>query len=170
MTRTQIAYHASFSSYEVGTLVTAEDRLPTESRARVEEVLTRLKPRDVVSRTSGLFVAHSAAHAKKFLLAEPNPHGARIHVYEVVVPGSMGLPMALVDRIAKSVDDPLVDEIAAEYWTPTESWKFLESVVAEMEIVGICADIDLIALALATMDYDLDRSRAMQRWPLRSSA
>lgn len=78
--------------------------------------------------------------------------------------------MALVDRIAKSVDDPLVDEIAAEYWTPTESWKFLESVVAEMEIVGICADIDLIALALATMDYDLDRSRAMQRWPLRSSA
>ena len=150
-------------------MVNAEEQLPTGLRARVEAVLTRLQPNGVVSRTNGLFVAHSAAHARKFLLAEPNPEDAPIFVYEVDVPKLVGLPMVLVDRIAQSVNDPVVDEIAAEYWNPIESWRFLESVVDKMVVVAVCTNPDLIALSCAQIDYDSDRTRAIQLWPLKPS-
>ncbi len=169
MTRTQTAYHASFTQYDVGTIVKAEERLPLGLRARVEAVLTELQPHDVISRTNGLCVAYSPAHAKRYLQAEPNPQMLPIHVYEVIVPSLFGLPMALVDCIAESIDHALVYEMAAEYWHPTEKWYFLESVVDEMEIIAVCNCIDLVALTCAQMDYERDKNRASERWPLQAS-
>lgn len=132
-------------------------------------MLTRLQPHDAISRASGLCVAHFAAHAKRYLLAEPNPEGLAIHVYEVMVPRLSGLPMVLIDCIAQSIDHSLVYEMAAEYWNPTEKWHFLESVVDEMEIVAVCNDIDLMALTCAQMAYERDTNIASERWPLQSS-
>jgi hypothetical protein len=169
MTRTQSAYHASFTQYAIGAIVKAEERLPIKSRAQVEAVLKQLQPHGVISRTRGLFVAHSAAHAKRYLQAQPNPHMLTIHVYEVMVPRLADLPMALVDCIAKAIDHYPVNEMAAEYWNPTEEWNFLESVVDEMEIIAVCKDIDLMALACALMDYERDVKRASERWPFHAS-
>jgi hypothetical protein len=86
-----------------------------------------------------------------------------------MVPRIADLPMALVDCIAKAIDHYPVNEMAAEYWNPTEEWNFLESVVDEMEIIAVCKDIDLMALACALMDYERDVKRASERWPFHAS-
>jgi len=122
----------------------------------------------MISRANGLCVAHSAAHAMRYLQAEPNPQGSPIHVYEVMVSKLAGFPMVIVDCIAKSINHPLIYDMAAEYWNPTKKWQFLESIVDEMEIVAVCTDIDLRALTCAQLDYDLDKKCARERWPLQS--
>ncbi len=147
----------------------AEERLSIGLRAQVEAVLTQLQPQEMISRTNGLCVAYSAAHAMRYLQAEPNPQGSPIHVYEVMVPRLVGLPMALVDYIAKSINHPLVYDIAAEYWNPTQKWLFLEGIVNEMEIVAVCSEIDSMALICAYLDYDNDVRRANERWSLQAS-
>lgn len=169
MERTQIAYHASFMQYELGRIVKAELRPVSGLRARVEAVLSQLQPHDVIPRIKGLCVAHSAAHALRYLQAEPNPQSLPIYVYRVMVPRLAGLPMALVDCIAISIDHSLVYEMAAEYWNPTERWKFLESIVDEMEIISICNDIGVVALTCAQADYQHDIHRANERWQFQAS-
>jgi hypothetical protein len=71
MTRTQTAYHASFSQYDIGSIIRAKERPTSGLQAQVEKLLTQHQPHDMISRTKGLFVAHSAAHAKIYLKAEP---------------------------------------------------------------------------------------------------
>lgn len=168
MTRTQIAYHASFTPDDLGSIIKAKERPSIGLREQVEAVLTRFQPREMISRVNGLCVAHSAAHAKRYLQAEPNPKGSSIHVYEVMVPRLVGLPMALVDCIAESINHSLICEMASEYWKPTEKWRFLESIVDEMEIVAVCSDIDPMALICAQLDYESDKKRASERWPLQA--
>jgi hypothetical protein len=169
MTRTQTAYHASFSPFDIGLIIQAEERLSIGLRAQVEAVLTQLQPHDMISRTNGLCVAHSAAHAMRYLQAQPNPQGSPIYVYEVMVPRLAGLPMVLVDCIARSINHSLVYDIASEYWNPTEQWQFLESIVDEMEIVAVCSEIDPMALTCACLDYNNDYRRANERWQLPAS-
>jgi hypothetical protein len=38
-----------------------------------------------------------------------------------------------------------------------------------MEIIAVCKDIDLMALACALMDYERDVKRASERWPFHAS-
>ena len=104
-----------------------------------------------------------------YLQAETNTQGLPIHVYEVMVPRLVGLPMALIDCIAESIGNSIAYDMAAEYWNPTENWKFLESVVDQMEIVSLCGDINTMALRCAHLDYQFDKNRANVRWKLQAS-
>ena len=165
MRREEIAYHASFATYRAGTVVRARSRTASGRQEEVEAVLDNARPLDKLSRMKALFVAANAAHAKRYLLAETSPSREPVHVYEVLVPRCAKHPMAVVGWIAQSVNDSRVAEMAAEYWNPTGPWSFVEGVVSEMEIVGVGVDVDIVALANATLDYEGDRKHAKRRWP-----
>ena len=163
MKRTQTTYHASSTQYDVGSIIKPEQIPSIGLRAQVEAALTRFQPHAMISCANGLCVAHSAAHAMRYLQAEPNPQSSPIHVCEVMVSKIAGLSMVLVDFIPKSINHPLIYNMATEYRNLTEKWRFLESIVDEMEIVAACNDIDPIALSCAQLDYYSDNRRASER-------
>lgn len=158
-------YHATFGVLSSGQVLNGRRRTLSAAQSPVESILEHYRPSHASSRMAGLFVTDDPAHARKYLLAEPNPINAPIHVYKVELTPCDAHALVLVDRASQLINDARVAEIAAEYWQPQGTWRFLERIAPELKVVSEVTDTDIIALTSATLAYNGDRKQARTLWP-----
>ncbi len=131
-------YHASTEEYDLGDVISGEDRQVPENKAWIEDVFEQYRPNGLVSRRCALFAGRNGADCVKYLKTQRDYDGTPIHLYRVEMEASGPHPMALIGAVEKrGHEHPDVLNIVKEYWqpTPTHQWCVYEYLGQNMKVV-----------------------------------
>lgn len=152
-------FHASYQSFAVGQEVVASMDCGTHFDAVA--VLEAVRQSALPSRQRCVFATDSVVAATAFLRSQSGEHSAVLHVYEVELPTYHRAPFALVYEISSRLKAGRnVAALIQEYWTPGQSWAFIESFGPSFLVlseVPAASDADVIRFQRT---YDGDRAQA----------
>ncbi|MDI1316899.1 hypothetical protein [Flavobacterium sp.] len=135
-------YHITCIEYPIGVVNPIEDlsfyhsKTLTDSRSWINDFLDENSPEDFPSRKKSFYACNTIANCKALKSTICNEADCIPRIYKVRMNNPIKVPMALVTHLFKLGEDNTVNtDIANEYWTPTEEWKFYEYLSEEMEII-----------------------------------
>jgi hypothetical protein len=156
-------YHASLHPLTTG------QRLPANARAAsdpTEQALEAVCPQGSHSRLNSFFAFDRSLAAWRYLLAQTGFNPSQAKLYRVEMPDPEKHPMALVDAVKKRGDHASISLIIAEYWSPTQNWKYCEYLCPSMTVVAEedtpSTMISGAAISLLMEDHELIR----RLWPM----
>ena len=130
-----------------------------DERRWINEFLDTNRPVSTPSRKKSFHAFDSISNCFGYWGNKPCTTGGP-NLYKVKMTNPRKVPMALVNKLHRKGEGHGTNiQIACEYWTPTNNWKFNEFLSEEMEILEQI-DISIIsrfnnAIILLGQDYDL---------------
>lgn len=125
------------------------------------------RPAGFPLRDDCVFCADSIEAATSFASGQKIPHST-IRVYEVVVLGTTHTgPMAVVHALQRKFDAKVnLDNLVREYWFPTRTWTFMETIGSAFEVVQAVATASTGAVLAFSMKYqqDIDQAADFDTW------
>jgi hypothetical protein len=103
------------------------DYQPGSAKERTEEILEKNRPANVIPRRRCIYLFKSFAQCIHYGDSQHCDHDYIIYKVEAIP--SRGMPMALVERVRKHIENGeecKANTIAREYWSPTQEWRYLE--------------------------------------------
>ena len=143
------------------------------NRRNAEELLDIMQTGDQ-SRLSSWFAFDKAEFAAVYLTIERNrlapdqkPVEETGFIYAVEMTKFSRHPMILVDAIAKKVSTgnrQYADKLAAEYWNPTQNWKFWEYISPEIVFVERTSWPDPMLIEQAYLAYTISENATLKKF------
>ncbi|GAA3732983.1 hypothetical protein GCM10022422_14510 [Flavobacterium ginsengisoli] len=150
-------FHVSSREYTVGQIIKAEDfenteyyqNAITQNKNWIDDYLDNHKPANAPERKKTIYAFDCPENCIAFNDNEGNFY------YRVKMINPVACPMCLTDELQENNSDKNIS-IANEYWNPSLSWKFLEYLSPEMEILEIISPPDKYKKIKGRMNYDAD--------------
>lgn len=119
------------------------------------------RPGGFTLRDDCVFCTDSIESATSFASGQGIPH-ASINVYEVVVRGTSHTgPMAVVHALQRKFEAKVkLDNLVREYWFPTRTWTFMETIGSAFEVVQAVAPANTGAVIAFNTKYQRDIAQA----------
>ncbi|WP_159016604.1 hypothetical protein [Cognatiluteimonas profundi] len=152
-------YHATLREYSAGQIVQATERSSFYPEALSALEVTRSQ--DVPSRSICLFAADNIEFSYLFALRQQWAK-EKINIYEVDMDSSRKAPMAIVHALQRKIEKGLpTEKLTSEYWSPAQSWNFMEFFGPSMVVLRQMAIPSINEFALSAR-YHLEADRASQ--------
>lgn len=104
-----------------------------DGKKEINEYLSANRPEDEPSRQLCLYAFEKPEYCVFFKKKEIL-QGQTMHLYKCEMNSPHGHPMILVN-VFQNVSEDKWEQLNAEYWHPTKSWKVMEHLVEEMQII-----------------------------------
>jgi hypothetical protein len=142
-------YHITCKAYPIGKVPILEGEsfyyLSTlkDGRAWINEFLDSQKSNKMPSRKKAFYACDSINNCKILKNTVAKLH-CTPKIYKVSMTNPSKSPISLVNHLFKlGKDHRIVNDVAKEYWNPTQNWKFYEYLSEEMEIIQEVLNEDL---------------------------
>jgi hypothetical protein len=160
-----LLYHASGHIYKSGDGIIGSTRTNlSAAQLRAEQQLAGFAPPHSQSRLSARFASDSAALSARYWESEAKGCAEK-HLYRVCAEQTSWHPMALVDVAANSTDAATLAVVAKEYWTPTRTWRCLEYLAQELEVIEEIDWPNTLEMSGALFSFGEDRAEALRLRP-----
>ena len=144
-------FHVSRYNYVPGEIVKIEPNRITHFHTALEQTnnvaaedrLKPYRPNGVPCRTNCIFVFGSLAECSLYGSSEHK--NQKVYYYRVRMESATAVPMVLVDHIRKQVEPSArqVEQMAREYWQPTNPWEFREYLTEAIEVAETVEPLDV---------------------------
>lgn len=155
-------YHVSFKTYKAGEKFSSKTITPyhaekdKKGEGWVDLELNKYKPDNAPNREQCYYAFDFIGNCFAYI-STINCGSNKPIYYEVKMDNPFGAPMRLTNVLLKKGNgSSLTESISEEYWNPTLDWKFIEYLSAEMEIVAILDEPEMIVKRSGKNKYDLD--------------